>query len=134
MKAALQHADSVPRPLTRKSILVVEPDPESQLVLKMLLTEEGYEVITCSKPTAAIEIAGVTKFDLVITAHSAPDIDGLSLLETFKQLHAHIPVVVISSHNENEPYSKAMGLGALHFFTKPIDYVAIQELVRSHTI
>jgi DNA-binding response OmpR family regulator len=137
MKAAVQQQRSpaLPEPVPRKSILLVEPEPESQLLLKMLLAEEGYEVVVCSTSTVALGIAGISKLDLVVTAHSHPEIDGLSLLKAIRQRHADIPVIVISARNEQDTQVAALELGALGCFTKPLDCAAIRKSIRdqSHT-
>lgn len=119
------------RKASEKSILLVDSDADLRLMLGVLLAEEGYQVRSCGSLSEALEAIAGRRFDFIITAHSMPGIDGLRLLELIKQHDTAIPVLVISSRYEKEPYIIAMNLGALDYFTKPVDYGAIQRLIRS---
>jgi PleD family two-component response regulator len=56
----------------------------------MVLAKEGYEFVPCGTSSVALGIAGVSKFDLVITAHCPPEIDGLPILKATKERDASI--------------------------------------------
>jgi len=77
----------------------------------------------------ALRAVAEKNFDFVITAHGAPGIDGLLLLDALRERGSAIPSVVISSRHEKEPYLLAMSLAALYYFIKPLDYAALQRLI-----
>jgi DNA-binding response OmpR family regulator len=99
----------------------------------MLLAEDGCVVDGCGGLAEALRAVAEKNFDFVITAHGAPGIDGLLLLEVLREKGSVIPSVVISPHYEKEPYLLAMNLGALDYFVKPLDYAALQRLIHSRT-
>lgn len=115
-----------------KRILFVDSDESYRLILSTLLLEEGYNVVTSGNTQEAIHLFEKEPFDFVITEHQGSVLDGLRLLERIKQLNTNVPVLLISSQYEMEPYIEAMNLGALDYFSKPIDYVEVQRLVKFH--
>lgn len=119
--------------LRKKAILLVEPNLDVRLMLSMLLAEDGCIVDGCGSLAEALLAVAEKDFDFVITAHGAPGIDGLLLLEALRERGCVIPFVVISSSYEKEPYLLAMNLGALDYFVTPLDYAALQRLIHSRT-
>jgi DNA-binding response OmpR family regulator len=94
------------------------------------LTEEGYRVTACGAVLEAVILFEKEKFDFVITDHSSSGVNGLHVLEKVKLRNNKIPVLLISTLYEMEPYLAAMNLGALDYLCKPVDYLEIQRLVR----
>jgi DNA-binding NtrC family response regulator len=74
----------------------------------------------------------IETFDFAIVEHSAPVLDGLSLLEEIRKRSLRTPVLLVAAKYEIEPYLVAMNLGALDFFSKPIDYGEIQRLIKTY--
>jgi len=117
----------------RKAILLVEPNLDVRLMLSMLLAEDGCIVDACGSLIEALLAVSEKNFDFVITAHGAPGIDGLLLLDVLREKGSVIPSVVISARYEKEPYLLAMNLGALDYFIEPLDYAALQRLIHTRT-
>ena len=116
----------------KKSILLVDEDEPLRLVLGMLLENDGHAVTTCGDEIEAIKLIERNSFDFVISGHSSSGVDGLKLLEAVKQLDNHLPVLLMASLYEMEPYIEAMNLGALDYISKPLNYSEIQRLVTTH--
>ena len=118
--------------LNNKAVLLLEPDLDLRLMLNLLLTEDGCTVDACGSLVEALLAVSDKHFDFVIT-HGTPGIDGLLLLDVLRERGSAIPCVVISARYEKEPYLLAKKLGALDYFTTPLDYAALQRLIRSRT-
>lgn len=116
----------------KKGILLVDSQEDHRLIMASLLREEGHRVSTCSDVLAAINLVETEPFDFAIVEHSAPVLDGLSLLEEIRRRNLRTPVLVIAAQYEIEPYLVAMNLGALDFFSKPVDYGEIQRLIKTY--
>jgi DNA-binding NtrC family response regulator len=116
----------------KKRILLVDSEEDHRLIVASLLREEGHQVSTCTDGLAAIELIETELFDFAIVEHSAPVLDGLSLLEEIRKRSLRTPVLLIAAQYEIEPYLVAMNLGALDFFSKPIDYGEIQRLIKTY--
>lgn len=107
----------------KAKILIVDDAIAFRRILERILTRVGYEVIQCTDGQEALEKLNSPhqRFDLVISDLEMPRMDGLELL---KQIRIHsvwhsLPVVVLTSR-ENQWYRQtATDLGASEYFTKP---------------
>ncbi len=115
-----------------KAVLLLEPDLDLRLMLNLLLTEDGCTVDACGSLVEALLAISEKHFDFVIT-HGTPGIDGLLLLDVLRERGCSTPSAVISARYEQEPYLLAKNLGALDYFTTPLDYAALQRLIRGGT-
>jgi DNA-binding NtrC family response regulator len=115
-----------------KHILLVGIEEEHRLLLAALLQAEGHVVSVSCKEKEALQLLQRENIDFVIVDHFAPELDGLSLLEEIKSLNPDIPVLILSSQYEMEHYMTAMNLGALDYFSKPVDYTSLQRIVNTY--
>lgn len=70
---------------------------------------------------------------LILSDINMPGMSGLELLGEIKE-HHYIPppiVMMITAYGDEENYSKAMGLGADDFLTKPLDFSVLKEKLKT---
>jgi two-component system, NtrC family, response regulator len=103
------------------TILVVDDEPNYQIVLSELLREEGFEVYTTSTGEDAFKLAREIDLDLIITDMRMPGMSGLELLKAFKALNRDLPVIMITAFGEVEKAVEAMQAGAFNYLTKPFN-------------
>lgn len=101
------------------TILVVDDEPNYQIVLSELLRDEGYEVFTADNGRSGLKIALKTDLDLVISDMKMPGMDGIELLAKLKEFSRHLPVILITAYAEVEKAVEAMHLGAFTYLAKP---------------
>lgn len=82
-------------------VLVIDDDLPVLDLLENVLTEDGYEVITCSGGQEAIDkidemAANNDMPSLVLTDLNMPDVSGVSIISMVKQLDAHQPIMVVT--------------------------------------
>ena len=99
-------------------ILVVDDEPPIRKLLRTGLAAQGYEVLDAPNGKTALELLA-SKPDLVILDLGMPDIDGLELLRRIRQSHEGLPVVVLSSRDDEAGKVAALDLGADDYVTKP---------------
>ena len=70
---------------------------------------------------------------LILSDINMPGMSGLELLERIKQQFEQPPpfVMMITAYGDSENYEKAMELGADDFITKPVDFAALKEKIKS---
>ena len=70
---------------------------------------------------------------LILSDINMPGMTGLQLLEKIKQEHKAPPPVVmmITAYGDEENYNRAMQLGADDFLTKPLDFTALKEKLKT---
>ena len=83
----------------RSIALVVEDDPWIRLLLRDLLTDEGYAVLEASNGSAALRLAQRQPPALVLLDLVLPEQSGLELLTELKSTRAtaHVPVIAVSA-------------------------------------
>ena len=70
---------------------------------------------------------------LILSDINMPGMSGLELLKQIKQkFDAPPPVVMmITAYGDDENYNQAMKLGADDFLTKPVDFTALKEKLKT---
>ncbi|HZP75670.1 MAG TPA: response regulator transcription factor [Pseudolabrys sp.] len=99
-------------------ILVVDDEPPIRKLLRMGLSTQGYEVIEAPNGKTALESLE-DKPDLVILDLGLPDIGGIELLRKIRERYDGLPVVVLSSRDDESGKVQALDLGADDYVTKP---------------
>ncbi len=117
----------------KKRILIADSDQELVKKLGGFLSRAGYEVKLSTRGEEALGLAtgGERPFDLVITALSLPDLDGMELLRRVKRRSPTTPVVIITSQGSVQRAVEAMREGAADFLSKPSTSELMQELMNT---
>jgi CheY-like chemotaxis protein len=104
-------------------ILVVDDDAMMLAAISKKLEEKKYDVSTTTDAVEALQILSEEKIDLVISDVIMPCISGLTFLTMLKNFYySKVPLILISSYNQESIIMKAHSLGANYFLSKPIDY------------
>lgn len=104
-----------------KTVLLIDDDKSFRRVIEYQLVEEGYEVITADNGSIGLNIISNKKIDLVITDIRMPEMNGLELLKTLKEISYDATVIVVTAYGSIESAVEAMQLGANDYITKPVD-------------
>jgi two-component system KDP operon response regulator KdpE len=99
-------------------ILVIDDEPPIRKLLRMGLASQGYEVLEAPNGRIALELLA-QKPALVILDLGLPDVDGLELLRRIRQAQEDVPIVVLSSRDDEAGKVAALDLGADDYVTKP---------------
>ena len=119
-------------------ILIVDDDQEDHLILleyfhekgiadKVLFVENGQQALTYF--TSVTEFRDLPR--LVVLDMQMPVLDGVQTLEQMKQLPRlkGIPVIMLSTAENDMERNKALSLGALDYLVKPITYQEGKSLI-----
>lgn len=111
-----------------KTILFVDDEKGMHDLLRVLFKNEvrhgEYEMKFMLSGKQCIDFIENTKIlsDLIVlTDITMPEMDGFELLSSIKTHYPHIPVIVISAYESTMYKEKAKNLGAISYFTKPLD-------------
>ena len=116
----------------RSTILVLEDDELMRELLRMHLTNAGYEVLVAEDAVVAGRLLMTQRPDLIVTDIEMPFMDGLELVELLRAdaVAANIPVIFVSSRSDFE--DRCMELGAVAFLQKPVLADRLLALVGEH--
>ena len=107
--------------LTTGTILVVDDDRASLLMLEDLLSLSGFTVLIAEEGRQGIEMFVSNSPDLVITDIRMPDVDGLELLRKIRELDSLTPVILVTGHGDLDNAMRALRRGAYDFIFKPVN-------------
>ena len=99
-------------------ILVVEDEPPFRTLLRTSLTAEGYQVIEAVSGREALARLADSAPDLCVLDLGLPDIDGIDLIQRFRQV-SRVPIIVLSARTQEQFKVDALDLGADDYVTKP---------------
>ncbi len=110
-------------------ILVVDDEELIRDLLKMVLVDEGYVVVTAADGEEAIKRLEMSPFDLVITDLVMPRVNGVEVLRAAKRIDPGYPVMVITGYPSVETVTKLVRLGAGDYLTKPFNLDVVKVTV-----
>jgi two-component system NtrC family sensor kinase len=70
---------------TKRTALVVDDEPNVLALLKMIMTRNGYEVVTASNGQQALERIAARSYDVILSDMRMPGMDGRKFFETVKK-------------------------------------------------
>lgn len=112
----------------KKTILVIDDNPELLDAIRMLLEDDGYNVITCNRGDYAEHIVRKARdiVDVIILDVFLSGIDGRDIAKRLKEYHStkQIPIIMFSAQPDIE--ATAWEAGADEFISKPFQ---IKELL-----
>jgi NarL family two-component system response regulator YdfI len=79
---------------------------------------------------AGLDLVATTHPDVVLTDIRMPKMDGIALLKHLHATQPALPVVVLTTFDDQEPIQQAMQLGAKGFLLKDADQATILKVIR----
>lgn len=120
------------RERSRQQIVVVESEAD---VSDFLISElqDDYEVTLCTTGGDGLAMVSALLPDLVITDMRIPDMDGRALCARLKasSITGHIPVILLTSSNENGEYDRLEGVeaDADAYVARPFDMDVLRRII-----
>jgi two-component system KDP operon response regulator KdpE len=114
---------SNPAPL---HVLVVDDEPAIRRFLRTSLDVQGYRVSEAADGAEAIDMMRRNAVDLLVLDLGLPGIDGFEVIRRLRAAGQGVPIVVLSSRDDEHGKVEALDLGADDYVTKPF---GIDELL-----
>jgi CheY-like chemotaxis protein len=119
------------RPLIR--VLLVEDDPDIQLVASLALSDiGGLTVSVCGSGREALSAVTSFRPDLVLLDVMMPDMDGVAVLHALRARPetSRTPVVFMTARAQSHEVARYRELGSLGVITKPFEPATLAESLR----
>ena len=119
---------------SKLSVLVVDDEPDKQLLLAFALRNEGYEVHTASDGVEGLAAVEEHQPDLIVTDVMMPRMDGYEMIRRVRSnpQTKFIPVIIQSAaRNESSDVRLGSELGALGYLTDPTDLDLLRARART---
>lgn len=95
----------------RAVVLLVDDDENILQFVAMALRHAGFEVVTATCPSEAMEQNGRRRFDAVLLDYGLPEATGVELLQQIRKVHPQMPAVLSSGRVSAELKAAARSLG-----------------------
>ena len=114
-------------------ILVVDDSPTEIFQFKEMLEKLGHEVITADNGRDGVSMANSEQPDVVLMDIVMPDMNGFQATRQIARGEAtkHIPVIIVSSKNQETDKVWGERQGARGYITKPVDTEELMSVIRA---
>lgn len=116
-------------------ILVIDDDPASTDLLRLLLSTYPAEIISTNFPAEGIELAKKHNPDLILLDLWMPEMDGRQVCKAIRQ-HSQVPVLILSALDSTEIIAEVLDAGADDYLVKPVSqnilHAYVQKFARTN--
>ncbi|MEM8535451.1 MAG: response regulator [Chloroflexota bacterium] len=115
-----------------RTILVVDDDPDIRDLIAMTLSDEGYNVVSCSDGRTALSLASSNPPSLILLDLMMPTMSGWQIIKNLKATarSADIPVVLVSASRDLSYTAEELGASAC--LPKPFALDDLINMVMKH--
>lgn len=107
-----------------KTILTVDDSRTMRDMLRLALTDAGYDVVQADDGMAGVEALNQARlFDVIITDINMPRLDGFGFIDEIRKhpIHRVTPILVLTTESEPAKKQRARDAGATGWIVKPFD-------------
>lgn len=108
-------------------IMLVDDEERFLATTKKLLAKKGYDILTATSGSEALDILKTKKVHVVVLDVKMPGMNGLTTLGQIKKLYPMVEVVMLTGHATGETAVEVLNAGATDYLMKPAD---IDDLVQ----
>lgn len=114
-------------------ILIVDDEPTNRKLIRLVLSNERYDIAEAPDGSAALEQIKANLPDLILLDVMMPELNGWEVTKILKNNPEtmHIPIVLVTALNNISDKMKGLELGANEYLEKPINYKELRALVNS---
>ena len=112
-------------------ILIVDDSPSQLLGIQRIVEKLGHETLTATDGAAGVEAAKAGLPDLVLMDVVMPNLNGFQATRTIKReaTTQHIPVVLVTTKDQDTDRLWGMRQGAMAYITKPFSEEELSEVI-----
>lgn len=116
--------------MKRKRVLVVEDEPNTTYLLKFILRERGYNVMSAVDGKEAVNKVREQVPDMILLDMMLPEMDGWETLGTIRQM-SQVPVIIVSALTGKDQVVRGLKSGADDYIPKPFHNQEVIERVEA---
>lgn len=115
----------------RKSVLIVEDDPDIVTLVALYLKQDGHKVMTASNGSQGLRLARESKPDLIILDLMLPRLDGMEICRVLRDEGSRVPIIMLTALVEEANLLQGLDLGADDYIPKPFSPKELAARVRA---
>ena len=117
-------------------ILIIDDDPASTDLIRILLASYPAEVYSTNLPAEGIDMARKLKPDLILLDMWMPEMDGRQVCKAIRH-NSSVPILILSALDTPETIAEVLNAGADDYLVKPVSqnilHAYIRKFSRVHT-
>jgi CheY-like chemotaxis protein len=125
--------DSITKPSTGRSLRILYADDLQQLreLMQMVLSREGHRLETVENGRLALDRLRLdtTGYDLLITDHHMPEMNGMELVEHVRLIHFPGKIIVFSSELSQDVNDAYLALHVDRVLPKPVLPTVLRQVL-----
>lgn len=106
-------------------ILIVDDDENVRKVLRVTLTDAGYDVVEADNGATGIEKIrsddNRLMVDVIICDIRMPQINGIEAIDYFRQQFPSVPILVLTGFPDTKMAADLLNKGVADYLVKPVD-------------
>ncbi|MBD2058928.1 response regulator [Oculatella sp. FACHB-28] len=112
-------------------VLVIDDDKLTRLELRLAMTQAGYRVAEATDGKEGLAVFEQTRPAIVLLDALMPVLDGFDCCRQLREMETEdIPILMITSLENQESVDYAFEVGATDYITKPIHWAVLRQRVR----
>ena len=120
------------------TVLIVDDDPTTLLLIKTILANEGYRFFTAvdGKEAQSLIQQEAHSITAIILDWEMPRMNGIELLRWLKERteFEHTPVIMQTARDSAENIREGINAGAFYYLTKPVDRGVLLSIVQAAVV
>ena len=114
-------------------ILIVDDSPSQLMGMKRIVEKLGHEALTAEDGAAGVEAAKAHKPDLILMDVVMPNLNGFQATRAISKeaSTAHIPIVLVTTKDQETDKVWGMRQGAKAYITKPFNENQLIEVIQN---
>jgi DNA-binding NtrC family response regulator len=112
------------------AVLIVDDQEDLRFSLAKIVEKQGYRVTTAANGRDALDQLHSAIVDLVFLDIGLPDVSGIQLIGTIKEISDDIDIVMLTGINEAKTAVQALRAGAIDYIVKPFDIIEFKAILK----
>jgi len=113
----------------KPKILVVDDEDSHRIMLRAVLSEDGYAVTEAADGTDAIMAVEKEAFDVILLDIRMTYMDGIEALTEIRKMSPLVPILIMTAYACVKTAVEALKAGAFDYLTKPLDIEELKILI-----
>lgn len=115
-------------------VLIVEDNPDNQMLIAMYLRKSGAIVRSANDGAQGVELALTENFDILLMDIQMPVLDGHEATKKLRLSKYNKPIIALTANAMKEEREKCMQSGFTEFLTKPIQREQLIEMLAKWSV
>jgi PAS domain S-box-containing protein len=128
---APQESPGLPSAEPGPRVLAVDDEPQVARLLQRALEAQGFAVVVCTDPLAALERLQHETFDLLLSDQTMPDLSGVELIRQARERQPALRTVLCTGHSAMVDEAQAAEFGIDLFLRKPYSVAELGPRLRA---